>query len=906
MKRKYNKKIKKRVLKKDSLNLSLDSYFRISKHNYKTTPYKKNPSPISNLLNNSDNNLCIIRNPSKTHLLEESKQELKKYHNRAEKTILCDNKIIEALYGKLNSSFDKINRFLVNNKKFEYNNKINQRDLLTKFLLQLKYIDISYISPIFLNENFNEEKISQNLKNFIGYNNLKGIKSNFMPNSIKECEIFWPNITEIIKKYLNNFHEGYGLFIYVKHDYLSYLNKIKLLCNLFNYETSVIDESNTNKNMILDKLSEAMQTKRLPSINENLGAQILMLEEMVNSFSYKWEIFSKNSDQNKNKNTNNNIIHSYIIEHGNNNNKSNSNDISFSNNISSISLHSSSSDISSNDKIKITSKDLDIIYEELDIKKQPNFSKIDNNNITNDEMNNKLDSSTNETFTINYKGKINNKIKDIKSIEQNKLLLSKKDRNRTNEKSKDKTSKNNTNKSNNKSSEHKKRKNKKNEADINNTDIKGYFRENTKEHKIFTQLQNNIFLYCTKAKTAIIIVDSFSDKDIDKKYFNNILLKISQSKCPIIVLTNNLDYLYNSQPKKIKNLSINCILANNNKRDINVILLYIYIIYLNVKLCSLKFEEKTIQTYEQLMEYINNNIDMDTINFDLCSLNMKYIYNIAEYICHYCKFQIDVIDLRLSELFSEVEREIKENNLSSTDFNGIIECVYNLVFPDNGNLMNDLDEEKSIEELYLEKEINSFFDYSDGIKNKLIDKYYKEKLNLNDSYKNYFNSKDSMVNLEGLILGKYFNSSKNYLMKNNTNNKENKLILYKSFSFYDSINNKLINQIQKADQLFISYSKNRFITISSLYDYVYPLYRLLIIKKNFTNKSYFINFRNIFKNINQDENSIMFINGHSIKKLFQKIEECYFLNKRYINYSSNRLFKRSVNQKKIKVIFYEK
>ena len=195
-------------------------------------------------------------------------------------------------------------------------------------------------------------------------------------------------------------------------------------------------------------------------------------------------------------------------------------------------------------------------------------------------------------------------------------------------------------------------------------------------------------------------------------------------------------------------------------------------------------------------------------------------------------------------------------------------------------------------------------DYSDGIKNKLIDKYYKEKLSLNDSYKNYFNSKDSMVNLEGLILGKYFNSSKNYLVKNNSS-KENKLILYKSFSFYDSINNKIINQIQKADQLFISYSQKKFITNSSLIDYVYPIFRLLIIKRNFTFKSYVSKFYNIFKNITQDENS-MFIDAHSIKKLFQKVEDYYFLNKSFINYSSNRLFKKSVNQKKIKVIFYDK
>ena len=147
---------------------------------------------------------------------------------------------------------------------------------------------------------------------------------------------------------------------------------------------------------------------------------------------------------------------------------------------------------------------------------------------------------------------------------------------------------------------------------------------------------------------------------------------------------------------KIKNLNINCILSSNNKRDINVIHLYIYIIYLNVKLCSLKFEKK-IKTYEQLMEYINNNIDIKTVNFELCSMNMKYISNIAEYICQYSKFQIDVIDLRLSELFSEVEREINENNLTPNDFNGIIEYIFNLVFPDRVDINNDFDDEKSIE-----------------------------------------------------------------------------------------------------------------------------------------------------------------------------------------------------------------
>ena len=55
---------------------------------------------------------------------------------------------------------------------------------------------------------------------------------NYMPTTKKECVIFWPNITEIISNYLNDFHEGKGLYLYVKHDYISYLDKIKLLCNL--------------------------------------------------------------------------------------------------------------------------------------------------------------------------------------------------------------------------------------------------------------------------------------------------------------------------------------------------------------------------------------------------------------------------------------------------------------------------------------------------------------------------------------------------------------------------------------------------------------------------------------------------------------------------------------------------
>ena len=892
MKRKIKKKNKK-VLQKKSLNPTLDVYFRNPNKKYNTTSVKRSPSPLFKLSKSHGKKLCIVKNPSKTHLLEDSQQELKKYHNRAERTILCDNKIVDLLYNKLQNSFERINRFLFTNKKITSNN-LNHKEVLTKFLLQLKYTDISYISPALLSETFDEFKISQNIKNLIGYNTSKGVTMNFMPNNLSECQMFWPNITEIISNYLNDFHEGKGLFIYVEHDYLSYLNKIKSLCNLFNYEIKVIDETIQNKCMILDKLSEAMQTKRLPSISDNLGIEILMLEEMVNSFSYKWEIFSKNLEQKKDDNKSPSI---------NSNQKQNEAN-SLSNNISVISLNSSSSDITSNDKIKFTTRDISIINEESELKRKESFSSeikdqtktIDTN--INDNNNVKLDKldSTSETLYINFKGvrnTNNNKINDIKSIEQNKLLLSKR-QGKSHDKSRDKNMTKFRNKSNDK-----KRKNKKIENDVNNTNIKGYFKENTKEHKIFSQLQNNIFFYCTKAKTAIVIADSFSDKDIDKRYFNNILLKISQSKCPIIVLSNNLEYLYNSQQKKIKNLNINCILPNKIKCENNIIYLYYIIIYLNIKLYSLKYQNK-IKSYEQLLDYINNDIKIIDINSELCSHNLNHIYILSSYICYYGKFQIDVIDLRLTEIFNEVERKINEKKINSNDFNNIIEYIYNIVFPDNNDINAGYEDDKTIEELYSEYEIKSYLDYTDGMKNNLIDKCYKEKLNLNVSYKNYLKSKDSMVNLEDLILGKYFNN-KNIYKINNEEKKEENLILQKSFSFNDSINNKIINKIKKSDQLFISFTQKRFITIPIIYNYIYILKRILIMKNNNFN---FVKcpFRKFFFKITKDQT--IFIDIHVFKKLFKIIENNYFVDKNILNYSANRLLKSEINQKKIKVSFY--
>ena len=66
-----------------------------------------------------------------------------------------------------------------------------------------------------------------------------------------------------------------------------------------------------------------------------------------------------------------------------------------------------------------------------------------------------------------------------------------------------------------------------------------------------------------------------------------------------------------------------------------------------------------------------------------------------------------------------------------------------------------------------------------------------------------------MVNLEGLTINKYIN--KNELFSYEHCNEENNF-----FSLYDEVNNKVINKIQKEDQLFYQIIKKIYFNFFSL------------------------------------------------------------------------------------------
>jgi hypothetical protein len=294
-----------------------------------------------------------------------------------------------------------------------------------------------------------------------------------------------------------------------------------------------------------------------------------------------------------------------------------------------------------------------------------------------------------------------------------------------------------------------------------------------------------------------------------------------------------------------------------------------------------------------------NKLDNDICKFDLCITNLKKIYDLSEFFCYNGKFQIDIIDLRLSEAFLQVENKINEKVINADDFESVLNYIYNDTFP-NKNKISNHSEEKNIDDIYEEYELKSFLDYSEGIQNDITKKNYENKISLNDSFDNYFKSKDSMVNMEDLVLDKFFIKEKTFAVITDNNNE-----IKKNFSFYESINNKIINKIHKEDQLVLSKFKNKFIELNSINNYIYPIKRKMIIYKNLNKYQSNLYLKNIF-NKKSEEESNDFIDVHNYKKLFQKIDDIYFFNKNNINYASNYMIKKEINQRKIVAELYSK
>lgn len=118
-----------------------------------------------------------------------------------------------------------------------------------------------------------------------------------------------------------------------------------------------------------------------------------------------------------------------------------------------------------------------------------------------------------------------------------------------------------------------------------NSSILNYFQtDTTKERNIFKTIENDIHNIYNKKKNLIMIVDSFTNFDDDKNFLSSINNRIPNTKCPIIIVTNNLNFAKNENFLSIKSIFNNFTFYQTNlhiNQMKNTILLTTIVLFLH-------------------------------------------------------------------------------------------------------------------------------------------------------------------------------------------------------------------------------------------------------------------------------------------------------------------------------------
>jgi len=72
-------------------------------------------------------------------------------------------------------------------------------------------------------------------------------------------------------------------------------------------------------------------------------------------------------------------------------------------------------------------------------------------------------------------------------------------------------------------------------------DITKYFNHDTRERKIFNIINSNILKLLNMKKTLILLSDAFANVEEAKSYVSSVMGKINDTKCPIVILTSNIE-----------------------------------------------------------------------------------------------------------------------------------------------------------------------------------------------------------------------------------------------------------------------------------------------------------------------------------------------------------------------------
>ena len=371
-----------------------------------------------------------------------------------------------------------------------------------------------------------------------------------------------------------------------------------------------------------------------------------------------------------------------------------------------------------------------------------------------------------------------------------------------------------------------------NNSNLNNSNLNNSNLDNSKENmkineilsqQLFEIINKNIIKFCNEQKSLILITDSFSN-DNDRKYFLNILNTISNLKVPLIILSDNINYVSTLGTNLTNNLIFGFI--NNDNKSIGIYIYYISIIlFLNIY-C---FEESHFKyhTYEDFVEKLTKKLSKFNINESY----KKKLIEISEFLVYKNNFDLEAIFFNIQNIFRTFKIKTEKNKKFDFKLNKFWESVINENYNDKIIYKN-----KNFNDLVERYEKISFYDY---IENKIDlmsfnefenNKYYEiERSKFFDDFEE--------VNLENKKFNQIIYDNENNFFKDN---------IYQNCIF------KYLKLQKEKDKKFLSIYFSNLITNKNINYYI----------------SYIMN--------NNESKYTQFQNSHNLYNL-------WFINNKYLN-----------------------
>ena len=827
---KVSKKIKNNICSKSLNSRNSCSYFSVNNKDFCSNGIDMNKESESKtffkcLETNIEENLI------NSYILLNDEQ-IEKIHNSINKL----NKEFEsALYSNINEMFPYLST--LNNKEnfknYERMLNINSKSLLLKFLLQEKS-EFVYLPNVIV-DNANNNNNNDNSLNVINTSKCIISKNKFKINSIessllklienfdsnKEITLIYPDLNNLevsnielydyISKYIKtaknksirNKHKA--LVIYSNtDDILNVCKIVDTICNELNYSILKLDELDNDKNTKIQKKAEAFQSERISLVKYDVNKKLKILGNILNNNPTLIKSLVKSCNYNNNRYYNQeekqcNSVNTKNTNIYNNNNNSLNKGLSFNQSNYNLDKY-----ITNKENIKIKKKtkrnkdsklNLDNININISISNYINVnnSSISQNNLSYNNNNNSINNHSlynvlNNINSFSYINKANN-IKDFIKICNN----------------------NNTN--------YNERNN------VTNNYTKELESQDSFSEDVINYL-DKIYQHLTNKRSLVLITENYKTNIDGKNYLMQLINKIPQSKCPFIIVTNDLKQFYS---KISGSISYN----NNSNANLKVSLDLEESISSNIHDKSYLFNKNYINYFK----FIKVNKEITTIQESYISILCKSCF------IFYLHFFFTDFLISLNEYCDLYENLFLLNNEKFNTYTEKIDYINTLAFNLKAFINDDLLINLNDEDDYNIDIISKEFGEEYIITKHIIDEIIKISIsivlfyNYNEEgilrhFKNIFNNYNSIEYRNGKNIlkikdifyhienknndlnnykdinneNKYlFNKNINYsnyeeINKNNNNNKEEKIIT--NFNMINSIDTNVNNNVN------INYTKS--------------------------------------------------------------------------------------------------